>query len=197
LASQQTLEHIINGCIHANRESQKELYKKYFGLAIGICMRYCDTATVAEEIVNDSFLKIFKNISSYTKTYTSLEQSFLGWLKRIVINTAIDNYRKNNKVNNTLSLTAANFNLEISDNDLSVFDKMAYEEILQLVHSLSPSYRTVFNLYVIDGFKHEEIAKQLKISIGTSKSNLAKARVNIQKMLQKQNNTLYEQRRAI
>ena len=195
MSSTNTLEHIIQGCIKANRDSQKQLYKLYYGLAMSICMRYSTHYTEAEEIVNDGFLKIFKKIDAFEPSYQSYEASFVGWIKKIFIHTAIDNYRKNNKSYTIPILDDSH--LEISENSASPIDNMSYKEIIELVQKLSPTYRTVFNLFVLDGYKHEEISKQLNISVGTSKSNLAKARINIQKMLKQTNVKLYEQRRAI
>lgn len=190
-----TLEHIINGCIKANRDSQKQLYKLYYSFSMSICMRYSNSYAEAEEIVNDGFLKIFKNIADFEPSYKSIEASFVGWIKKIFIHTAIDQYRKNNK-SYTIPLPADS-SFEISENSANPIDNMSYKEIIELVQKLSATYRTVFNLYVLDGYKHEEISKQLHISVGTSKSNLAKARMNIQKMLQQKNIKLYEQRKAI
>ena len=195
MSSTNTLEHIIQGCIKANRDSQKQLYKLYYGFAMSICMRYSTHYTEAEEIVNDGFLKIFKKIDAFEPSYQSCEASFVGWIKKIFIHTAIDNYRKNNKSYTIPILDDSH--LEISENSASPIDNMSYKEIIEIVQKLSPTYRTVFNLFVLDGYKHEEISKQLNISVGTSKSNLAKARINIQKMLKLINVKLYEQRRAI
>lgn len=195
MSSTNTLEHIIQGCIKANRDSQKQLYKLYYGFAMSICMRYSTHYTEAEEIVNDGFLKIFKKIDAFEPSYQSYEASFVGWIKKIFIHTAIDNYRKNNK-SYTIPIMDDS-HLEISENSASPIDNMSYKEIIEIVQKLSPTYRTVFNLFVLDGYKHEEISKQLNISVGTSKSNLAKARINIQKMLKLINVKLYEQRRAI
>jgi RNA polymerase sigma factor (sigma-70 family) len=195
LPSRQQLIDIINGCVKAKRESQKELYKLYYGFAIGICMRYCHNQDDAIEIVNDGYLKIFKTIESFSPRHENVEASVMGWVKKIMIYTAIDHYRKNLKNNLIDEISDVHFGL--SDFSETSIDMMSYKEIIELVQQLSPTYRTVFNLYVIDGFKHEEIAKQLNISIGTSKSNLAKARVNIQKMLKTTNINLYEQRKAI
>jgi RNA polymerase sigma-70 factor (ECF subfamily) len=158
-------------------------------------MRYSTNYTEAEEIINDSFLKIFKKIADFEPSHQNFEASFVGWIKKIFINTAIDHYRKNNKAYTIPLLDDTHF--EITENSPSPIDHMSYKEIIELVQKLSPTYRTVFNLYVLDGFKHEEISKQMNISVGTSKSNLAKARINIQKMLQQKNVKLYEQRKAI
>jgi RNA polymerase sigma factor (sigma-70 family) len=195
LPSGQQLTHIIEGCVKAKRESQKELYKIYYGFSMGICMRYCKHKDEAVEIVNDGFLKIFKTVSNFIPKYENYDASLMGWIKKVMVFTAIDHYRKNYKQHAAVELDAVHF--EITDTFESSIDRMSYKEIIALVQLLSPTYRTVFNLYVIDGFKHEEISKKLNISIGTSKSNLSKARINIQNMLKETNIKLYEQRKAI
>ncbi len=195
MPSRQQLIDIINGCVKAKRESQKEFYKLYYGFAIGISLRYCHNQDDAIEIVNDGYLKIFKTIDSFSPRHENVEASVMGWVKKIMIYTAIDYYRKNLKNNLIDEISDVHFGL-LDFSETSI-DAMSYKEIIQLVQQLSPTYRTVFNLYVIDGYKHEEIAKKLNISVGTSKSNLAKARVNIQKMLKTTNINLYEQRKAI
>lgn len=162
---------------------------------MGICMRYCHNQDDAIEIVNDGYLKVFKTINNFTPRHENIEASIMGWVKKIMVYTSIDHYRKNYKNNLTEEIDEVHFGL--TDGSESSIDIMSYKEIIQLVQQLSPTYRTVFNLFVLDGFKHEEIAKKLNISVGTSKSNLAKARVNVQKMLQTTNIKLYEQRKAI
>jgi len=148
-------------------------------------MRYTNSQDDAVEMVNDGFLKVFKELYNFKPVFENEEISLKGWMKRIMINTAIDYYRKYNK--NQLQIAghedAAN---NITYKGETAVDKLSYDEVLELVQQLSPAYRTVFNLYVIDGLSHDEIAGQLGISTGTSKSNLAKARMNLQKMLEKE-----------
>lgn len=158
---------------------------------MSICMRYAHTDDDAMEITNDGFLKVLKELSSFVARYDDLEASLKGWMKKIMVNTAIDHYRKNHKHQMNVSIEENMFHL--TDNGETSIDKMSYEEIISIVQQLSPAYRTVFNLYIIDGFKHEEIAKRLNISVGTSKSNLAKAKINIQKMLQERHLNKYGQ----
>ena len=189
------LEQIILGCIEETRGSQKMLYKLYYSLSIAIAMRYSKNYPEAEEIVNDGFLKIFSGIKNFRPAYQNYEASFTGWIKRIIIHTAIDHYRKYNKAF-AISPNDINYT-DVVETSASAIDNMAFKELIELVQKLSPAYRTVFNLYILDGYKHEEIAKRLKISVGASKSNLAKARMNIQNMLKQKNLKLYEQRKAI
>lgn len=187
-----SVENIVHGCVDAKKESQKAFYRYYYGFAMGICMRYCNTENDAMEVVNDSFLKIFRELHSFSPRYENYEASLKGWMKSILVNTAIDHFRKNKKNLFTADIDEVGF--EITDREQSAVDKMTYKEIMEIVQRLSPVYRTVFNLFVIDGYKHEEIARQLHITVGTSKSNLAKARANIQKMIKEVSINYYEQK---
>lgn len=195
MPDRQQLKNIIQGCINANRQSQKEFYQLYYGFAMGICMRYCNTNDDSMEVVNDSFIKIFRTLPQFAPRHDNFEASLMGWMKSIIINTSIDHFRKNK--NSYLTGDIKEEHHDMTDAVASAIDRMSYKEILELVQHLSPGYRTVFNLHVIDGFKHEEIAKKLNISVGTSKSNLAKARNNIQKMLKEANLKFYEQQKAV
>jgi len=192
LSDRPDLLHIIQGCIKANRDSQKLFYQLYYGYSMGICMRYCSNTDDAAEIVNDGFLKIFRALDSFNPKYSDIEASLKGWMKRIMINTTIDHLRKHNQRFLVVELFDNHFN--IADETETAIDRMTCMEILEVVQRLSPVYRTVFNLFVIDGFKHEEIAEQLNISVGASKSNLSKARANIKKMLQETATNYYEQK---
>lgn len=184
--------HIIQGCVKANRESQKEFYKTFYGFSMAIAMRYCNTKDDAMEVVNDGFIKIYRELHNFKPAHENYEASLKGWMKSIMVNTAIDHFRKNNKKQFLVEIK--DDHVETIDTQESSINKLSYKEILELVQRLSPGYRTVFNLYVIDGFKHEEIAQQLNISVGTSKSNLSKAKINIQKMLKETEQNFYGQK---
>lgn len=144
------------------------------------------------EVVNDGFLKIYRELPVFKPRYDNYEASLKGWMKSILVNTAIDHFRKNNK--NYLMTDIEESHFEMEHTEETVIDKMTYKEILEMVQRLSPVYKTIFNLFVIDGFKHEEIADRLNISVGTSKSNLSKAKANIQKMLREGAVKFYEQK---
>lgn len=148
---------------------------------MGICLRYSRTREEAVEIVNDGFVKIFTKLDRYSKGL-----SFKGWLRKVMINSAIDYFRKNEKHYDSLDISHGQYEVAAE----SILDKLAAEEIIAAIQRLPPSYRMVFNLYVIEGFKHDEIANQLNISSGTSKSNLAIARSKLQKILLPENNLL-------
>lgn len=155
-------------------------------------MRYCNSKDDAMEVVNDGFMKVLKELPAFKPRYDNFEASLKGWMKSILVNTAIDHFRKNNKNYFVADINESHFQAEHSGE--SAIDKMSYKEIMELVQQLSPVYKTIFNLFVIDGFKHEEIAGRLNISVGTSKSNLSKARANIQKMLREAATKCYGQK---
>jgi RNA polymerase sigma-70 factor (ECF subfamily) len=174
---------LIQGCKRKDRESQRLLYQHYYSYALCICIRYSRNVAEAKEVVNDGFMKVFGKIDQYNS-----EAPFKGWIRKIMINTSIDQYRRELKHQNQVPEEVARHEFI----EPSVVDNISHEELVGLVQRLSPAYRTVFNLYVIDGYTHEEIAKLLKISSGTSKSNLLKARENLRRMLEVMNKVSYE-----
>ena len=170
LAKQQAL---IAGCVANNRATQRQLYEQYYSGMLSICMRYAKNYEEAKDILNEGFMKVFKNIHKFQPRH-----SLASWIKRIMINTAIDHYRKNKKHNQQVDIEYAAHEADVSSH--SVLHRLSAAEIMKLVQRLTPAYRTVFSLYVIEGYKHHEIATMLGVSEGTSKSNLAKARAKLQ-----------------
>lgn len=164
---QKTVKRLISGCQQGDSLAQKQLYEKYFGLLLGVCLRYANEREEAKDILQEGFVKIFNNIKAYQDT-GSLE----GWMKTIVINTAIDRYRK--KVNEPFSVNIEN--VEEPAMPAEAYDELDQQTLLKAMQELPEGYRTVFNLYVIEGYSHKEIAEQFEINEGTSKSQLAKAR---------------------
>jgi RNA polymerase sigma factor (sigma-70 family) len=189
------LYELIVGCCNKQRSSQKALYMQYYNYAMNICSRYCNNNNESEEVVNDGFLKIFTQLNSFEPKKDNYELAFLGWIKRIFVNTAIDSYRKYHKHNQHQEIDEKYANTEAAE--VGVQDNLHYKDLLVKVQALSPMYKAVFNLYVIDGYKHDEIATLLNITEGTSKSNLAKARQKLQKLLMHTQVENYEERRAI
>ena len=163
---------------------EKELYQHFFSYAMSIALRYSSDYEDAIEIVNDSFMKVFKAMHKYE------DSNFKAWLRRIVINTATDLYRREKKYGFIERIDEETF--DITEDELTTA-QLAYDELLFLVQELPPAYRTVFNLYAIDGYKHHEIAEMLKITIGTSKSNLARARGILKKSIKKNTTTKFEE----
>ena len=185
MLSAEELTYHVGACALNNRESQKVIYSSFYGYAMAICDRYINNQEDAVEILNDGFLKIFKEIHHYHPAYADVVSSFKGWLRKIMVYTAIDHFRKYHKHRMVTELDTVVYQVESINED--AVEKLAYEEIIRAIQDLSPGYRTVLNLFIIEGFSHDEIAKQLGISVGTSKSNLSKARKQLQKILFKYN----------
>jgi RNA polymerase sigma factor (sigma-70 family) len=183
---------LIKGCKKEDCQSQKQLYSHYYGYGMSIAQRYSKDKEDAIEILNDSFLKIFNGgIQKYDEFENCHEGFFKNWIKRIIINTAVDYYRKNHKHYYHQNVEDVNIiNDQIFIIEATISNTLSYEELLKLVKKLSPVYYTVFSMYVIDGYTHKEIAQKLNISIGTSKSNLAKARLRLKEMTKKENKEL-------
>lgn len=168
---------LIEGCVRQDKLAQKMLYEKYASSLLGICMRYAQDKPEAEDILQEGFLKIFLRIKQY-----SGEGSFEGWMKRIMVNTAISNYRKQQKHYYQQDINDVNE----SDMDVdSVEPDTAFSrnELLKIIQDLPPGYRVVFNLFAVEGYKHKEIAEILNIDETTSKSQFSRARKLIQKRL--------------
>jgi len=168
------LHQLIGGCLKQDRKSQKLLYKAFYGFAMGICLRYAVNRDQAAEVMNQGFLKVFTRIESYDAA-----KPFKAWLGKVMINTSIDHYRANLKMAYTDDLDAAE---NMSDGELPDRN-LNYNDLLNMVQSLPTAYRTVFNLFAIEGYTHEEIGEMLNINAGTSKSNLHKARVKLKQMV--------------
>jgi len=185
LLSAEELSIHIRGCALNQRESQKKIYNAFYGYAMSICDRYTNNDQDGLEILNDGFLKIFKEIHHYKPAYADEVSSFKGWLRKIMIYTAIDHFRKYQKHQVVGALDSSLIHMPAVIE--SATDKIMYDEIIRFIQDMTPVYRTVLNLFIIEGFSHEEISNHLGISIGTSKSNLAKARKQLQKILFKEN----------
>ena len=170
------LSDLLAGCLRNHRQSQELLYRQFYGYAMSVCLRYAPTREGALEVLNDGFLKVFTRLEQYDS-----KQPFKGWLRRILINSAIDHYRQEVRHHHHDDIEQAAQSAVSESAD--AFSQLAHEDLLALVQRLSPAYRLVFNLYVMDGFTHEEIANQLGISVGASKSNLARARENLRQLL--------------
>ncbi len=175
---------LIQGCKRNDRESQRLLYQHFYAYAMSICMRYCFSKAEAQEVLNDGFMNVFQKINQYRD-----ETSFQGWLRRIMINASIDHYRREKKHYHHAEIDVR---METSvGHGATALDDMAHEDLIGIIQKLSPAYRTVFNLFVIDGYTHKEISEMLKISEGTSKSNLLKAREVLRKMIEQKSGKVY------
>ncbi len=179
--SKEELQVIVSGCIKGKRKYQKRLFEMFYGKMMGVCMRYAKDQDEAQDMVQNGFIKIFKKLDVY-----NFEGSLEGWIRRIMVNTAIDQIRKNKRDPFSIEDDARVQNIE-EDVPFSEEDeyetKIQAEEAIKAISNLSPAYKTVFNMYVMEGFTHKEIAEYLGISEGTSKSNLAKAKQKLKAQL--------------
>jgi RNA polymerase sigma factor (sigma-70 family) len=166
---------LIQGCIDGDRQMQELLYKRYASKMYGVCLRYVANADDANDILQEGFIKVFKNLDKFRR-----EGSFEGWIRRIFVNTAIEQFRKKIKLYNVDEVQENT----LEDKELSALDLLATKDILNIVNELSPGYKAVFNLHVIEGFSHKEIADALGITEGTSKSQLARAKGVLKKIVE-------------
>jgi len=168
---------LVKACVKGNEKAQFVFYKKFYGKMMAVCKRYARDDDEAKDIFHEAMMKVFKNLHKY-----QFNGSLEGWIRRIMVNTSIDWYRKNK---NTFGF--ADDEQQIEDTQIAVDDLVNSDfnvkDIMKAVQQLTPAYKAVFNLYVIEGYSHKEIAEMLDINIGTSKSNLAKAKQKLQKLL--------------
>ncbi|MFT3682548.1 MAG: sigma-70 family RNA polymerase sigma factor [Ferruginibacter sp.] len=171
-----TEDQLIKACIREDAACQKELFMRYGSRMLGVCHRYARTAADAEDILQDAFIKVFDKLNQF-----KFEGSFEGWIRKIVVNTALKKYsiqRYEKEVNG----------YEIKDRDEgaadpAVYTQITHKELMDLIKKLPDGYRVIFNLYVIEGYQHDEIAEMLGIQPGTSRSQLVKARMMLQKQI--------------
>ncbi|WP_245326189.1 RNA polymerase sigma factor [Hymenobacter wooponensis] len=180
---------MLAGCRQQDRASQRQLYLRHYAYALSICLRYLHDQDASQEAVNDGFLKVFQELPRFdAERFPDLAGSLRGWVRRIMVRTAIDHFRARNRHAFQVELEAVP---APPDSSGSPLDTLSFEELLRLIGHLPPAYRTVFNLFVIDGYSHEEIADQLGISVGASKSNLFKARAQLKLLLKHQQHHAY------
>jgi RNA polymerase sigma factor (sigma-70 family) len=168
---------LIEGCLQANEGSQRRLYEYFYGYGMNICLRYARDKKEGEEILNDGFLRVFKSIDKYDPSYP-----FKPWLRRLLIASAIDYHRKYHKQSPFVELQEYH---AIGSAIQPPSVQSDSSDIMLYIQRLPSMYRMVFNLFVMEGYKHHEIAEQLGISVGTSKSNLARAKAKLRQWLEK------------
>jgi RNA polymerase sigma-70 factor (ECF subfamily) len=178
IKDQHILVDIVDKCVKGNRKAQRKLYETFYGKMMGVCYRYTSNKEDAKDVLQDGFIKVFCSINKY-KFNGSLE----GWIRRIMVNTAIDHYRKNKTIFFIEDEDGILLDKAKIESENGIYSKFGEEVIMKSIELLSPAYKTVFNLNVIEGFQHKEIAQKLGISEGTSKSNLAKAKIKLRLIL--------------
>lgn len=159
---------LINECVSGNPKAQKQLYDKFSGKMMGVCLRYTNSTEEAEDALQEGFVKIFSKIKDFKQ-----EGSFEGWVRRIMVNCSLDSCRKNKKHNENVTIDKVDFMLTDS---VSVIESIAAEDLMKLIQTIPYGYRVVFNMFVIEGFSHKEIAEHLGITESTSKSQFLRAR---------------------
>ncbi|MFT5824115.1 MAG: RNA polymerase sigma-70 factor (ECF subfamily) [Crocinitomix sp.] len=180
--NKEELKEIVDGCIRGKRKFQKKLFEKYYGKMMAICYRYAKDSDEAQDMVQNGFIKVFKKLDVY-----NFEGSLEGWIRRIMVNTAIDQIRKNKRnpflIEDEDRVQNVEEDVPFSTEEDEFYSKLKAKTAIKAISELSPAYKMVFNMYVIEGFTHKEIADYLGISEGTSKSNLAKAKQKLRAQL--------------
>lgn len=178
---QRELTEIIKGCKKQDRASQQKVYEMFYGKMLPVCNRYAKNSEEAKDVLQNGFIKVFEKIDKY-----NFDGSFGGWVRRLIVNTAIDHYRKHkNEYLIEDESRIADSDAWYEDEPVSKYEGIGTDDIKEAISQLSPAYKMVFNLYIMEGYAHQEIADELGISLGTSKSNLAKAKANVKKILMK------------
>jgi RNA polymerase sigma-70 factor (ECF subfamily) len=175
-------EKLVQNCIRGRSDAQEQLYKMHYRVMFGVCLRYAQDRDAAEDILQEGFIKVFNNLAKYRN-----EGSLEGWIRRIMVNTALDHYRKTSRLVPITDLEQAKQESVSAD----AISDMRTEELLKLIQALPDGYRTVFNLYAIEGYNHQEIAEKLGISEGTSKSQLSRAREYLQRQIHQWKEEIY------
>lgn len=173
-----TDDELVQGCLKADPAAQEALYQRYARKMMSICMRYAHNRDQAQDMLQDGFVKVFHKMDHYRA-----DGPLGGWIARTMVNTALDHIRRNKPYDQSLDLTEAEY---LHQEDATVLGTMTTDELMALIQALPTGYRTVFNLFAIEGYPHKEIAGMLGISENTSKSQFMKARAYLRKLLPKE-----------
>lgn len=177
LLNSNSLMEVVEGCLKGKESAMKKFYEHFHGFALSVCLSYCENRDDALEVMNDGFLKVFKSLDKVENI-----ERIKPWLRRIMINVAIDHYRKN--IKNQTTQLPENI-VEPNFGDTSVYAKLSSEDIMEAVQSLPTNYRLVFNLYAVEGYSHKEIGEMLKMAESTSRANLSLANGLLREKLRK------------
>ena len=172
-------ETLVQKCVSGNSDAQRELFNRYSPLLMGVTMRYFKDKYKAEDVLQDGFIKIFRNLHKFEK-----KGSLEGWMRRIIVNTALDEIRKRKKEQDNIELDNTNFKI-VHNSDIE--ERLQAEVLMEIVQGLPDGFRIVFNMYAIEGYSHKEIANELGISESTSKSQYSRARASLREQLKKYN----------
>jgi RNA polymerase sigma factor (sigma-70 family) len=173
---------LIRGCVEGNTKSQGILFDKYSRTMMGICLRYAGDRQEAEDMMQEGWIKVFRSVNGFR-----FEGSVEGWIKRVMINTCLEILRKNKLQFTDVEIEVVE---EMEHMQTNSSDPLTSRDLLKMIHRLPSGYRSVFNLFAIEGYSHKEISKKLSISEGTSKSQYSRARMHLQKMMKAEENTI-------
>jgi len=180
---------LIAGCLKGKELHREVLYKRYFSFAMSVCIRYTKDRNEAMEIVNDSYMKVLDSLGDFDSA-----KSFKAWYSKILVNTSIDNYRRNLKHNSTLSIENIS---DTSETEPEIDIELSVNDILKIFSQLPENYKVTFNLFEIEGYSHEEIGKLLGVTTSTSRSNLARAKKMIRTIYMKEFNSSARRHEAV
>ncbi len=172
-------EQLVTKCLEKDALAQKQLFDVYSRRMMGVCLRYSKDSEEAQDVLQMGFIKVFEKLDMYNH-----KGSLEGWIRKIIVNTALDNIRKNKKLMNNVELEKVDFQLH-NYNENAV-DELSAQDLLKVIQEMPTGFKTVFNMYVIEGYSHKEIAEELNISVNTSKSQFLRARAYLQKVLIKE-----------
>lgn len=171
-------DQLLQNCLQGDRKAQRQLYDRFSRTMMGVCLRYSENRQMAEDVLQDGFIQVFQKLETF-KGEGSLE----GWIRRIMVNTALNHFRHLKKQPLNMEILPEDSGSEVQQ---SAIEQMSAKELVQMIQSMPEGYRTVFNMYAIEGFNHKEIGQLLGISAGTSKSQYSRAKIHLQKMIDKE-----------
>lgn len=170
-------ERLVKQCLKGKRSAQKHFYDKFSEKMFGVCLRYVKDRDNAQDVLQDGFIKVFQNLEKFNN-----KGSLEGWVRRVIVNTALDYLRKEKTKGYSVSIDDVGYMLEKND---FIIERLSADDLLKIIHTLPEGYKTVFNLYAIEGYSHKEIAEQLNISENTSKSQYSRAKAHLRDLLEK------------
>lgn len=172
-------EQLVKACLEQKPSAQKHLFEFYSKRMMGVCLRYTNDYDEAQDVLQMGFIKVFEKLNTFNN-----EGSLEGWIRRVMVNTALDNIRRNKKNNENIAIEKVDFFIE--NNEANALDELKAEDLMKIIQQMPTGFRTVFNMYAIEGYSHKEIAEELGININTSKSQYSRARACLQNLLKKE-----------
>lgn len=169
-------EQLVKKCLEKDALAQKQLFDFYSKRMMGVCLRYTRESEEAQEVLQLGFIKVFEKLELYNN-----QGQLEGWIRKVIVNTALDNIRRNKKFNDNVEMDKVEF--QLPSGDVSGLESLKAQDLLKIIQSMPTGFKTVFNLYAIEGYSHKEIAEELNISVSTSKSQYSRARVYLQKII--------------